>query len=177
MSEFTTRQSACQQHALGYEKGFSLVELMIVIAIMATIVAIASPNIKTALERQRNQEATQTLVAALKEAKTESLFRRQDIDVTVTPATAKVSPAVNITAVNKVSKKPETIKSYALPKTIPLATTKATKVTFKANKTISSAGNKFEIATFCDQKKTKKGRAVKVDFNGNISVDKGASQC
>lgn len=174
MSEFTTRQSACQQHALGYEKGFSLVELMIVIAIMGIIVAIASPSIATALERQRNQEATQTLVAALKEAKTESLFRRQDIDVTVTPATAKVSPAVNITAVNKVSKKPETIKSYALPKTIPLATAK---VTFKSNKTISSAGNKFEIATFCNKKKTKKGRTVKVDYNGNISVDKGRSQC
>lgn len=173
MSEFTTRQSACQQHALGYEKGFNLVELMIVIAIMGIIVAIASPSIATALERQRNQEATQTLVAALKEAKTESLFRRQDIDVTINP----VAAAVGVTATNVATKNLENIKLYALPKTAPLGISKTVKVTFKANKTISSAGNKFEIATFCNKKKTKKGRTVKVDYNGNISVDKGRSQC
>lgn len=166
MSALTTRQLTRRQHAYQYQQGFSLVELMTVIAVMGVIVAMASPSITSALERQRNKETTQTLVQALKEARVESLFRRQDITVSVVPAANTVS----VTA----SGGKEVIRSYATPTAIPMVAANSS-IVFKSNKTVSV--NNFKVDTFCDKNKTRKGRAVTVDANGNISVDNGGSQC
>ncbi|MGP4862732.1 pilus assembly FimT family protein [Psychrobacter sp. T6-5] len=62
--------------------GFTLIELMVTIAVLAIIVSIAAPNISTQLANQRVKSTTVTLVNALKEAKAESLIRRQTITLT-----------------------------------------------------------------------------------------------
>ncbi len=68
--------------------GFTLIELMVTIAVLAIIVSIAAPNISTQLANQRVKATTATLVNALKEAKAESVIRRQNINV-VYSSTAK----------------------------------------------------------------------------------------
>ena len=61
--------------------GFTLIELMVTIAVLAIIVSIAAPSISTQLANQRVKSTTATLVNALKEAKVESVIRRQGIEL------------------------------------------------------------------------------------------------
>lgn len=61
--------------------GFTLIELMVTIAVLAIIVSIAAPNISNQLANQRVKSTTATLVNALKEAKVESVIRRQKVEL------------------------------------------------------------------------------------------------
>ncbi|MBP2279380.1 type IV fimbrial biogenesis protein FimT [Psychrobacter sp. PL19] len=63
--------------------GFTLIELMVTIAVLAIIVSIAAPNISTQLANQRIKSTTATLTNALKEAKVESVIRRQVLTLSV----------------------------------------------------------------------------------------------
>ena len=62
--------------------GFTLIELMVTIAVLAIIVGIAAPSISTQLANQRVKSTTATLANALKEAKAESIIRRQSLSLT-----------------------------------------------------------------------------------------------
>ena len=61
--------------------GFTLIELMVTIVVLAVIVSIAAPSISTQLANQRVKSTTATLINALKEAKAESVIRRQPVTV------------------------------------------------------------------------------------------------
>ena len=61
--------------------GFTLIELMVTIAVLAIIVGIAAPSISTQLANQRVKSTVSTIESALKEAKAESIIRRQNISV------------------------------------------------------------------------------------------------
>ncbi|MGP9556285.1 pilus assembly FimT family protein [Psychrobacter sp. AOP7-A1-24] len=63
--------------------GFTLIELMVTIAVLAIIVGIAAPNISTQLANQRVKSTAATLANALKEAKVESVIRRQPMELNV----------------------------------------------------------------------------------------------
>ena len=65
------------------DSGFTLIELMVTVAVLAIIVSIAAPNISTQLANQRVKSTTATLVNALKEARAESLIRRQEVEVSI----------------------------------------------------------------------------------------------
>ena len=61
--------------------GFTLIELMVTITVLAIIAGIAAPNISTQLADQRVKSTAATIANALKEAKVESILRRQNITV------------------------------------------------------------------------------------------------
>ena len=61
--------------------GFTLIELMVTIVVLAVIVSIAAPSISTQLANQRVKSTTATLINALREAKAESVIRRQPVTV------------------------------------------------------------------------------------------------
>ena len=63
--------------------GFTLIELMVTIAVMAIIVSIAAPNVSSQLANQRVKSTTATLNNVLREAKTESIIRRKAIKVSI----------------------------------------------------------------------------------------------
>ena len=48
--------------------GFTLIELMVAIVVLAVIVSIAAPSISTQLANQRVKSTTATLINALREA-------------------------------------------------------------------------------------------------------------
>ena len=61
--------------------GFTLIELMVTIAVLAIIVSIAAPSISTQLANQRVKSTANTFTSALKEAKVESIIRRQPLTI------------------------------------------------------------------------------------------------
>ena len=63
--------------------GFTLIELMVTIAVLAIIVSIAAPSMSTQLANQRVKSTAATLENALKEAKVESVIRRQSMEFSI----------------------------------------------------------------------------------------------
>lgn len=65
-------------------KGFTLLELMIVIALIGIIAALAMPSYQRMIERNRLKEAAEALKSDMQLARTESIKRSQDVIVTRT---------------------------------------------------------------------------------------------
>ncbi|MDO5651288.1 MAG: GspH/FimT family pseudopilin [Moraxella sp.] len=146
------------------QSGFTLVELMVVIMIMAILATIAAPNITNALERQRNRDTAQAIVTALKEARAESLLRRQTITVNV------ATDGITLTDPNS-----NTLKNLGISANTPVTSSVTNGVQFRANKTVNAAAT---FTVLCNTKDNKKiGRVITVDVNGNVVMNAGASQC
>ncbi len=62
-------------------KGFTLIEVMTVIAIMGILLAIAVPSFKIYFEKYRTKRAAETLAAFLVSAKSESIKRNANVRV------------------------------------------------------------------------------------------------
>lgn len=157
--------------ALRAQRGFSLIELLIVLAIMGVIAATASPAVGSLIERQRNKDTTSTIVSALKEARAESVLRGRNIEARI--EAGKVNLTMEIVSSETKQKRAETVKSYAFFNKTSVPTGAITLI-FQPNKRVNGSG---VITTFCDEYGTKTGRKINIDVNGNISVDAGESQC
>ncbi|WP_227686568.1 MULTISPECIES: prepilin-type N-terminal cleavage/methylation domain-containing protein [Psychrobacter] len=124
--------------------GFTLIELMVTIAVLAIIVSIAGPNISTQLANQRVKSTTSTLLTALKEAKVESIIRRQDITViyddTVSPQTITLQ-ANNVDISSYDISDRSTVTQTITPSTV-------NNIVFKPNKTIDNSAT--VLYTICD---------------------------
>jgi prepilin-type N-terminal cleavage/methylation domain-containing protein len=83
--------------------GFSLVELIMVVAIIAVLSAIAIPNMLSARQGFRMQTASATVLHRLGEARMESVKRNRQVDVTLDGAartvTARVTSAGGVTTI------------------------------------------------------------------------------
>ncbi|WP_426223051.1 GspH/FimT family pseudopilin [Psychrobacter sp. DWR1-2-3] len=124
--------------------GFTLIELMVTIAVLAIIVGIAAPSISTQLANQRVKSTTATLANALKEAKVESILRRQNVTViytnTSTPKTIKLQAGGDDISTYNLSDK-STVTQTITPSDV-------TSIVFQPNKKI--ADNVTVVYTICD---------------------------
>ena len=138
--------------------GFTLIELMVTIAVLAVVVGIAAPSISTQLANQRVKATANTLANALKEARAESLIRRQEIEVSIDEDDYKIEIEYNSST---------SIASYTY-------NTKSVidgdDVEFKPNKTADE-----EMLTICDSNTNASPRQVKVSKLGQVSVSIGGS--
>ena len=130
--------------------GFTLIELMVTIAVLAIIVGIAAPSISTQLANQRVKSTTATIANALKEAKVESIIRRQNVkviyDATTTPKTITLK-AVNTPPVPDTNISVYNIgKQSVITQTINPSTVSS--IVFQPNKKI--ANNATVVYTICD---------------------------
>lgn len=143
--------------------GFTLIELMVTIAILAIIVSIAAPNISTQLANQRIKSTTATLHNALKEAKVESVIRRQDITLTYNNNNSPKS--IVIEGING-----QSIASYNYDAKTTIKSGNA-KITFSSNKTANET-----TYTICDSNTAALPKQVSVSKLGNIT-NQSAGSC
>lgn len=157
------------------QSGFSLIEVLIVITIIAIVAMLAAPSIKESLERQRNKELSQSIVSALKEARNEALFRHQSVKVEYSATGLVVSQTIAPKGKNPES---PVIRTYPLSQG-GLIAPDSDIITFSPNKSVSfarSGSSTGKIETNCNAD-GKKGRTIQVDKVGNITVNAEDSQC
>ena len=142
--------------------GFTLIELMVTIAVLAIIVSIAAPSISTQLANQRVKATTATLANALKEAKVESRILRQPLTLTYDES-SKVINTQNIVAGKVVT----TIATYTYDTRTAIKST-STSNQFRPNKTVDAA-----TYTICDSKNIGSPRQIEVSGIGGITVRMG----
>ena len=124
---------------------------MVTIAVLAIIIGIAAPSISTQLANQRIKSTVSTIESALKEAKAESIIRRQNIAVIYNSAS---NPKTII-----LQNDGDTLSTYNINdqntvivttiNTLPIA---ITTVTFQPNKVI--AGDDEILYSICDSGST-----------------------
>lgn len=144
--------------------GFTLIELMVTIAVLAIIVGIAAPSISTQLANQRVKSTTATLANALKEAKAESIIRRQNVTLsynnTSTPKMITVTTPDSKTIANY---------SYNVKSTIKPDT--AITIVFEPSKRVNTA----RAYTICDSNANATSRQTEVDQVANITNKVGGA--
>jgi len=150
--------------------GFTLIELMVTIAVLAIIVGIAAPSISTQLANQRVKSTAINIESALKEAKAESIIRRQNVTVTYSNTlntitlTGRSSTVIATYNVNSKS----TVSQDVTPTTV-------TQVVFQPNKLISGASTEV-VYTICDSGSSNETpRQVRINSIANISITNAGS--
>ena len=142
--------------AEGRQQGFTLVELMITVAILGIITMIAAPSMSLQFANMRIKSTTATLENALKEAKAESVIRRQDIAVRYND---------NGAAAGSISVGNIRTYSYDAKNTISEAANAAS-VTFRPSKTASEN----MTYTICDSNASASPRQIIVNESAVITT-------
>jgi len=142
--------------------GFTLIELMVTIAVLAIIVSIAGPNISNQLANQRVKSTTATLLNALKEAKVESVIRRQDI-------TFSYDNDGDNAGTIEIENDSDTIATYQYGADSTITST-ASQIEFKPSKTVDAM-----VYTICDSNVSALPRQVVITAVANISSQLGGS--
>ncbi len=63
------------------ERGFSLIELMVTVAVVAILAAVATPNLRSVIANNRLRSQTDEMIASLQMARGEAVRRNARIDV------------------------------------------------------------------------------------------------
>ena len=66
------------------DQGFTLIELVITIAIIAIIAAMAAPSMQKQIQQAKTNDAANIIEAALKDAKSQALITQKNIKVVLT---------------------------------------------------------------------------------------------
>lgn len=141
--------------------GFTLIELMVTIAVLAIIASIAAPNISTQLANQRVKSTTATLNNALREAKVESVIRRQPLTVSYDEDS---SPKVI-----KIENSSSVIASYNYDARVTIS---GDDTEFKPDKTAVET-----TYTICDSNTSAAIRQVGVSKLATINIKFGVASC
>lgn len=67
-------------------EGFSIIELMVSITLMAILVMVAAPALSTYTENSKLRGVTEAFMAAVQNARTEAIRRNQDVELVLTTA-------------------------------------------------------------------------------------------
>ena len=139
--------------------GFTLIELMVTIAVLAIIVSIAAPNISTQLANQRVKSTAATVENALKEVKAESIIRRQSLTLSYNNNGTNAG-AIGVSGI--------TSYSYSAKSTVK---SNPAIVIFAPSKNVNNA----VVYTICDSNTLASPRQVSVSKLANISNKLGGS--
>ena len=143
---------------------------MVTIAVMAIIMSIAAPSFNTQIANQRVKSTAVNIESALKEAKAESIIRRQNVMVTYSSTlntivlTGRNSTVIATYNVNSQS----TVSRVITPATV-------TQVVFQPNKLISGASTEVVYAICDSGSSNETPRQVRINSIANISITNAGS--
>lgn len=143
--------------------GFTLIELMVTIAVLAIIVSFAAPNVSNQLANQRVKSTTATLANALKEAKSESMIRRQALTLSYDDSDDEKI----ITIENADS---EVIASYGYNKKSTITRSGSSAIKFEPGRVDAIA-----TYTICDENTSVTNRQVSVSKLATITTTTGGT--
>lgn len=77
--------------ALRITKGFTLIELMVTIAVLAIIVTISVPSFSNMIAHQNLKKSTSELIGVLNQARSKAVLERRSIEVALKPKQEKIA--------------------------------------------------------------------------------------
>jgi type IV fimbrial biogenesis protein FimT len=167
-----------QKHS---QKGFTIIELMIVLGVAAALLVVAIPSFDSMIKRNRISAEVNRLVANLNYARSEAVAQGQTITlahksaanndwsqglrsyVDVTPAVGgSAYDAANDTLLKDVGASPGRLTVNSNAQGSPF-------ISFRPNGMLNEGGAGVVIAV-CDEDGTEQGRAITINLVGRISV-------
>ncbi len=97
MTPFRAHAAPSRTSAWQASQGFTAIELMVVVAIMAILLALAAPSFTPLIERWRVRDAAETLTSSLYFARSEAIKRGGSVIVEKSPNTADCTTATAAT--------------------------------------------------------------------------------
>ena len=85
----------CVGGSMNKNKGFTLIELMITIAVLAIISTMAVPSMGNLLEKQRFQKKERELLSILTQTKSQAILKRGDITANLNSTSANTDTVMN----------------------------------------------------------------------------------
>lgn len=102
------------------EQGFTLIELVITIAIIAIIAAMAAPSMQKQIQQAKTNDAANIIEAALKDAKSQALITQKNIKVVLTDTSTNKN--LKLFYVGDDTTKTVPLATYTLDKNISIIT-------------------------------------------------------
>ena len=79
---FMTPHAPCRRRALRSERGFTLIELIVTVSVLAMVLTVAAPSFTSFVAGQKVKSASNDLTTALILARSEAIKRNADIVIT-----------------------------------------------------------------------------------------------
>ncbi len=136
------------------QDGFTLVELMVTIAVMAIITMMAAPSMSNLLESKRLDENQRDLINTLSEAKSQAILGRQDVSINLN-STALNTP----TSLNWKSASNSTLELKNIAADGTQSSSTAMTLTFNANGVVTNI-TQDTLLSICNSKINKKKNFV-----------------
>nr|WP_277559516.1 GspH/FimT family pseudopilin [Acinetobacter beijerinckii] len=144
-------------------KAFTLVELIVTVAVLAIIAVMAAPSFATSYARQKLESATRELVTKISEARNQAVSLRNTTGVclsTLSEANCSTVLAINDTYKNR-------IYTVALENGISVGNNSATNIKFRNNGSIAATTN-FALT------KNNLSYCINVGITGDTTIKEGA---
>ena len=171
-----------QDRNQGREQGFTLIELVITIAIMAIIAAMAAPNMQKQIRQARIKDGANIIEAALKDARTQAMIAQRSTRVVLTNSSS--SKKITVLYVKRSSTDAdEMLSDYRLDKNLTITTspTALTAVSFTPYKkayqgdtgtgTLTDSSTNFSVCYGAGSDKY----TIIVDASSNIVTSKNGT--